>query len=146
MDLIATIITALITAFVTLSGTILFYRENKGSKKGDAITNLMATMTEMAEGFKETQRSNNKYVSELLNTIDEKNMMYKLSMDKIDTLIKESKERDLKIANLERVNRGLEKKIGELMQTKDNSEMYYCTNKECELRKPKFGTYKSNEQ
>lgn len=142
------LVNTVITLVVSMGGfgVLLFYRETKGSKQSSTINELLVSLNEMGTSFKEAQRQNNEYINELLVMINEKNVMNADNLRKFEQYDREARERDYEIAELKRKNKGLEIKISQLMQAKEHSEMYYCTNRECELREPKFGTFKSKEQ
>lgn len=142
---ITSIVIALIGMIGGASGTLLFYKENKTSKKSNVISELMKSLDELGKAFRQQQEDNNKYTNSLIEIINEKNAINADNLRRFDKLERDSKLKDQQIAKIERVSKGQEKVIAKIIEEKKKSERLICIKESCTIRVPKLGTYKPNE-
>ena len=109
-------------------GTILFWRQNKGSATAgvvkesmDALKSALETLTSQQEVFAITIKSKD---------------------DEIVTLKEQIKELNLRVAENERKVAGMQRTIENEIRLRKEAEDNICFVTDCELRKPKSGTYK----
>ena len=109
-------------------GTILFWRQNKGSATAgvvkesmDALKSALETLTSQQEVFAITIKSKD---------------------DEIVTLKEQLKELNLRVAENERKVAGMQRTIENEIRLRKGAEENICFVSDCELRKPKLGTYK----
>ena len=109
-------------------GTILYWRQNKGSATAgvvkesmDALKSALETLTSQQEVFSITIKSKD---------------------DEIVTLKDQLKELNLRVAENERKVAGLQRTIENEIRLRKEAEGNICFVSDCQLRKPKLGTYK----
>ena len=153
MDIVSTIITAVITAFVTLSGTILFFKQKKQvailevNEKEVAIADMEVDLTrKKVEALNDTMDTflrSSKMKEEQINQLTETVKLLKSELNKCT----------LKIIEQERKINGMQARqtesvavIERLKSGKAYSDGLICTNVNCDIREPKIGTYKTKEQ
>ena len=109
-------------------GTILYWRQNKGSATAgvvkesmDALKSALETLTSQQEVFAITIKSKD---------------------DEIVTLKEQIKELNLRVAENERKVAGMQRTIDNEIRLRKEAEGNICFVTDCELRKPKLGTYK----
>ena len=109
-------------------GTILYWRQNKGSATAgvvkesmDALKSALETLTSQQEVFAITIKSKD---------------------DEIVTLKEQIKELNLRVAENERKVAGMQRTIDNEIRLRKEAEGNICFVSDCELRKPKLGTYK----
>ena len=109
-------------------GTILYWRQNKGSATAgvvkesmDALKSALETLTSQQEVFAITIKSKD---------------------DEIVTLKEQLKELNLRVAENERKVAGMQRTIENEIRLRKEAEGNICFVSDCELRKPKLGTYK----
>ena len=109
-------------------GTILYWRQNKGSATAgvvkesmDALKSALETLTSQQEVFAITIKSKD---------------------DEIVLLKEQIKELNLRVAENERKVAGMQRTIDNEIRLRKEAEGNICFVTDCELRKPKLGTYK----
>ena len=109
-------------------GTILYWRQNKGSATAgvvkesmDALKSALETLTSQQEVFTITIKSKD---------------------DEIATLKEQIKELSLRVAENERKVAGMQRAIDNEIRLRKTAESNICFVTDCEMRKPKLGTYK----
>ena len=109
-------------------GTILYWRQNKGSATAgvvkesmDALKSALETLTSQQEVFAITIKSKD---------------------DEIVTLKEQIKELNLRVAENERKVAGMQRTIENEIRLRKEAEGNICLVNDCELRKPALGTYK----
>ncbi len=109
-------------------GTILYWRQNKGSATAgvvkesmDALKSALETLTSQQEVFAITIKSKD---------------------DEIVTLKEQLKELNLRVAENERKVAGMQRTIENEIRLRKEAEGNICFVTDCELRKPRLGTYK----
>ena len=109
-------------------GTIIYWRQNKGSATAgvvkesmDALKSALETLTSQQEVFAITIKSKD---------------------DEIVTLKEQIKELNLRVAENERKVAGMQRTIDNEIRLRKEAEGNICFVTDCELRKPKLGTYK----
>ena len=109
-------------------GTILYWRQNRGSATAgvvkesmDALKSALETLTSQQEVFAITIQSKD---------------------DEIATLKEQIKELNLRVAENERKVAGMQRTIDNEIRLRKEAEGNICFVSDCELRKPKLGTYK----
>ena len=109
-------------------GTILYWRQNKGSATAgvvkesmDALKSALETLTSQQEVFAITIKSKD---------------------DEIVTLKEQLKELNLRVAENERKVAGLQRTIENEIRLRKEAEGNICFVSDCQMRKPKLGTYK----
>ena len=110
-------------------GTILYWRQNKGSATAgvvkesmDALKSALETLTSQQEVFAITIKSKD---------------------DEIVVLKEQIKELNLRVAENERKVAGMQRTIDNEIRLRKEAEGNICFVNDCELRKPALGTYKS---
>ena len=108
-------------------GTILYWRQNKGSATAgvvkesmDALKSALETLTSQQEVFAITIKSKD---------------------DEIVTLKEQIKELNLRVAENERKVAGMQRTIDNEIRLRKVAEGSICFVSDCEMRKPKLGTY-----
>ena len=127
-DTIKQIFFPILTAILGSGTTFLFFKQHKSKANTDAF----AEFPKIVNDFVETIRNQNETFSKM---ITEQNAIN-------NELKRDIQKQDLRIAELERVNRGLQNRINEYEKRTYFSEEHVCLNTECEIRKPKIGTFK----
>ena len=109
-------------------GTILYWRQNKGSATAgvvkesmDALKSALETLTSQQEVFAITIKSKD---------------------DEIVTLKEQIKELSLRVAENERKVVGMQRTIDNEIRLRKEAEGNICFVSDCQMRKPKLGTYK----
>lgn len=109
-------------------GTILYWRQNKGSATAgvvkesmDALKSALETLTSQQEVFAITIKSKD---------------------DEIAMLKEQIKELNLRVAENERKVAGMQRTIDNEIRLRKEAEGNICFVTDCELRKPALGTYK----
>lgn len=109
-------------------GTILYWRQNKGSATAgvvkesmDALKSALETLTSQQEVFAITIKSKD---------------------DEIASLKDQIRELNLRVAENERKVAGMQRTIDNEIRLRKEAEGNICFVSDCELRKPKLGTYK----
>ena len=109
-------------------GTILYWRQNRGSATAgvvkesmDALKSALETLTSQQEVFAITIQSKD---------------------DEIALLKEQIKELNLRVAENERKVAGMQRTIENEIRLRKEAEGNICFVSDCELRKPKLGTYK----
>ena len=109
-------------------GTILYWRQNKGSATAgvvkesmDALKSALETLTSQQEVFAITIKSKD---------------------DEIVTLKEQIKLLNLRVAENERKVAGMQRTIENEIRLRKEAEGSICFVSDCELRRPKLGTYK----
>ena len=109
-------------------GTILYWRQNKGSATAgvvkesmDALKSALETLTSQQEVFAITIKSKD---------------------DEIVTLKEQLKELNLRVAENERKVAGMQRTIDNEIRLRKEAEGNICFVSDCQMRKPKLGTYK----
>ena len=109
-------------------GTIIYWRQNKGSATAgvvkesmDALKSALETLTSQQEVFAITIKSKD---------------------DEIVTLKEQVKLLNLRVAENERKVAGMQRTIENEIRLRKEAEGNICFVSDCELRKPKLGTYK----
>ncbi len=109
-------------------GTILYWRQNKGSATAgvvkesmDALKSALETLTSQQEVFAITIKSKD---------------------DEIVTLKDQLKELNLRVAENERKVAGLQRTIENEIRLRKEAEGNICFVTDCQMRKPRLGTYK----
>lgn len=109
-------------------GTILYWRQNKGSATAgvvkesmDALKSALETLTSQQEVFAITIKSKD---------------------DEIVSLKDQVKELNLRVAENERKVAGMQRTIDNEIRLRKEAEGNICFVSDCELRKPKLGTFK----
>jgi len=109
-------------------GTILYWRQNKGSATAgvvkesmDALKSALETLTSQQEVFSITIKSKD---------------------DEIATLKEQIKELSLRVAENERKVAGMQRTIDNEIRLRKTAESNICFVTDCKLREPKLGTYK----
>jgi chromosome segregation ATPase len=109
-------------------GTILYWRQNKGSATAgvvkesmDALKSALETLTSQQEVFSITIKSKD---------------------DEIATLKEQIKELSLRVAENERKVAGMQRAIDNEIRLRKTAESNICFVTDCKLREPKLGTYK----
>ena len=109
-------------------GTIIYWRQNRGSATAgvvkesmDALKSALETLTSQQEVF--------------AITIQNKD-------DEIVSLKEQIKELNLRVAENERKVAGMQRTIDNEIKLRKEAEGNICFVSDCELRKPKLGTYK----
>ena len=109
-------------------GTILYWRQNKGSATAgvvkesmDALKSALETLTSQQEVFAITT---------------------KLKDDEIASLKEQLKELNLRVAENERKVAGMQRTIDNEIRLRKEAEGNICFVSDCQMRKPKLGTYK----
>ena len=109
-------------------GTILYWRQNKGSATAgvvkesmDALKSALETLTSQQEVFAITIKSKD---------------------DEIVTVKEQIKELNLRVAENERKVAGMQRTIDNEIRLRKEAEGNICFVSDCELRKPALGTYK----
>ena len=109
-------------------GTILYWRQNKGSATAgvvkesmDALKSALETLTSQQEVFAITIKSKD---------------------DEIATLKEQIKLLNLRVAENERKVAGMQRTIENEIRLRKEAEGSICFVSDCELRRPKLGTYK----
>lgn len=140
------VLTAFVSAFIGAGGLglVLYRKENRGVKQSDAIKNLLSAISGMSEGFKNNQLKNNEYVKSLMEQIHSQNKSLADNLTAFNALKHELQACNLKLATLERKNRGLELRTLELEEKLGFSERHICLDVDCDFRKPKLGEFKSS--
>ena len=110
-------------------GTILYWRQNKGSATAgvvkesmDALKSALETLTSQQEVFAITIKSKD---------------------DEIVSLKDQVKELSLRVAENERKVAGMQRAIENEIRLRKEAEGNICFVSDCELRKPRLGTYKN---
>ncbi len=110
-------------------GTILYWRQNKGSATAgvvkesmDALKSALETLTSQQEVFAITIKSKD---------------------DEIVSLKDQVKELSLRVAENERKVAGMQRAIDNEIRLRKEAEGNICFVSDCELREPKLGTYKA---
>ena len=108
-------------------GTILYWRQNKGSATAgvvkesmDALKSALETLTSQQEVFAITIKSKD---------------------DEIVSLKDQVKELSLRVAENERKVAGMQRAIENEIRLRKTAESNICFVADCELRKPRLGTY-----
>lgn len=108
-------------------GTILYWRQNKGSATAgvvkesmDALKSALETLTSQQEVFSITIKSKD---------------------DEIVTLKEQLKELSLRVAENERKVAGMQRTIDNEIRLRKTAESNICFVTDCKLRKPRLGTY-----
>ena len=111
-------------------GTILYWRQNKGSATAgvvkesmDAIKSALEMLTSQQEVFTITIKSKD---------------------DEIVTLKEQIKELSLRVAENERKVAGMQRAIDNEIRLRKEAESNICFVTDCQMRKQKLGTYKKN--
>ena len=109
-------------------GTILYWRQNKGSATAgvvkesmDALKSALETLTSQQEVFAITIKSKD---------------------DEIVSLKEQLKELNLRVAENERKVAGMQRTIDNEIRLRKEAEGNICLVSDCQMRKPKLGTYK----
>ena len=109
-------------------GTIIYWRQNKGSATAgvvkesmDALKSALETLTSQQEVFAITIQSKD---------------------DEIASLKEQIKELNLRVAENERKVAGMQRTIENEIRLRKEAEGNICFMSDCEMRKPKLGTYK----
>ena len=109
-------------------GTILYWRQNKGSATAgvvkesmDALKSALETLTSQQEVFAITIKSKD---------------------DEIVSLKEQLKELNLRVAENERKVAGMQRTIDNEIRLRKEAEGNICFVSDCQMRKPKLGTYK----
>jgi chromosome segregation ATPase len=109
-------------------GTILYWRQNKGSATAgvvkesmEALKSALETLTSQQEVFSITIKSKD---------------------DEIATLKEQIKELSLRVAENERKVAGMQRAIDNEIRLRKTAENNICFVTDCKLREPKLGTYK----
>ena len=125
-ELIATLVGAI--GAIGGIGTIIYWRQNKGSATAgvvkesmDALKSALETLTSQQEVFAITIQSKD---------------------DEIASLKEQIKELNLRVAENERKVAGMQRTIDNEIRLRKEAEGNICFVSDCELRKPKLGTYK----
>lgn len=119
----------------------MFYNENKGIKKGDAIGSLANVLDDRIDRFDKILAQKDNIIEDLYKNIDLKNIAIIELKDRVSKLERDSKERDYQLAEQRRINKGLENKIAMLANDKKHSDDRICLLLDCDMREPKLGTY-----
>ena len=113
-------------------GTILYWRQNKGSATAgvvkesmDALKSALDMLTSQQEVFAITLKSKD---------------------DEIVALKDQIKELNLRVAENERKLAGMQRTIENEIRLRKEAEGNICFVTDCELRKPRLGTYKNEQQ
>ena len=130
-DTIRQIFLPIVTALIGSGGTFLFFRSNKSKANTDAIAKFPDVINDMLGSI---QKQN-----EILNKIIDNQSQV------ISDLKRDIQKQDLRITELERVNKGLQNRVNIYEKRASFSEEHVCLNTECEIRKPKIGTFKGKE-
>jgi hypothetical protein len=108
-------------------GTILYWRQNKGSATAgvvkesmEALKSALETLTSQQEVFSITIKSKD---------------------DEIATLKEQIKELSLRVAENERKVAGMQRAIDNEIRLRKTAEGNICFVTDCKLRKPRLGTY-----
>ena len=108
-------------------GTILYWRQNKGSATAgvvkesmDALKSALETLTSQQEVFAITIKSKD---------------------DEIVSLKDQVKELSLRVAENERKVAGMQRAIENEIRLRKEAEGNICFVSDCQMRKPKIGTY-----
>lgn len=108
-------------------GTIIYWRQNRGSATAgvvkesmDALKSALETLTSQQEVFAITIKSKD---------------------DEIASLKEQIKELNLRVAENERKVAGMQRTIENEIRLRKKAEGNICFVSDCEMRKPKLGTY-----
>lgn len=153
MDIVSTIITAVITAFVTLSGTILFFKQ----KKQVAILEVNEKEVNIADKEIDLTRKNIEALNDTMDVFLRSSKMKEEQIQKLEEFVHELKKElnkcKTQILEQERKINGMQARqtesvavIERLKSGKAYSDGLICTNVGCDIREPKIGTYKTKEQ
>ena len=109
-------------------GTIIYWRQNKGSATAgvvkesmDALKSALETLTSQQEVFAITIKSKD---------------------DEIASLKEQIKELNLRVTENERKVAGMQRTLENEIRLRKKAEGNICFMSDCEMRKPKLGTYK----
>ncbi len=109
-------------------GTIIYWRQNKGSATAgvvkesmDALKSALETLTSQQEVFAITIKSKD---------------------DEIASLKEQIKELNLRVTENERKVAGMQRTLENEIRLRKEAEGNICFMSDCEIRKPKLGTYK----
>lgn len=127
-DTIKQIFFPILTAILGSGTTFLFFKQSKSKQNSDAFAKFPDVINDMLGSI---QKQN-----EILNKIIDNQSQV------ISDLKRDIQKQDLRITELERVNRGLQNRVNEYEKRTYFSEEHVCLNTECEIRKPKIGTFK----
>ena len=109
-------------------GTILYWRQNKGSATAGVVKESMEALKSALETLTSQQ--------------DVFAVMSKSKDDEIVTLKDQIKELNLRVAENERKVAGMQRTIENEIRLRKEAEGNICFVSDCQMRKPKLGTYK----
>ena len=130
-DTIKQVLFPILTAILGSGTTFLFFKQSKSKQNSDAFAKFPNVINDMLGSI---QKQN-----EILNKIIDNQSQV------ISDLKRDLQKQDLRITELERVNRGLQNRVNIYENRTLFSEGNVCLNDECKLRKPKKGTFKGEE-
>jgi len=123
-------------------GTILYWRQNKGSATADAIDKLLNNIILQTDAFNKAIIAKDVMIKQLNQIIEEKTKLAVENQNKIDKLTREWQERDYEFATMKRQIKGMQTIIDNFEARAKYAENNICSVEGCELRVPALGTYK----
>ena len=146
MDWISTVIGALGGGGIS---AILLFKQNKSSATADAIDKLLANIAKQTDAFDKVLKSKDIMIEQLNDVINQKSLLAEGYEKEIYKLKRESSEFSLNIATMTRQIKGLQEqmnrashKLKEYEERTKYAESNICLVPNCDLRRPKIGTYK----
>jgi peptidoglycan hydrolase CwlO-like protein len=139
------IIVSAIVGMLTGGGVSWLFklREDKAGSQADAIDKAADAMKKLLDNADQQQATFNKIIESKDNIIEQQRKLienYKVALDEANKKIKEF---EYKVADNERKIAGMQKIIESEICERKKAEHNICFVTECQLRKPKLGTYRS---
>lgn len=137
-------------AFGGFISTIINRKENRRIKKSEAVQSEATAKREDASAATEMMGLLERTVAhmEKMNSYNESNSESLLKMVREKDSINDKLIKDIELLQLQRTEdhrriTGLEKTVKRELEWRKNSDNHYCSIIDCKLRKPPFGTFKS---
>lgn len=125
----------------TLTG-LFIRKQTKSSATADALDKYAEAMTSLLEATKKQQTYFNDILDEKTRSIKERDDIIEKNRLAIEDFRSQIAELRLKVAENERKVLGMQKIIDEEIKRRNFAESNICFVENCELRRPKQGTYK----
>lgn len=121
---------------------IFFIRENKAGSEADAVDKSAVALKKVLDLFEQQQEVNNRIIKDKDDIIAQQSSLIEEYKRSLDEYKQQQKEFQYKLSEAERKITGMQKMIDIEIKERKFAEENICLVEDCELRKPKRGTYK----
>ncbi|BEG98097.1 hypothetical protein [Bacteroides sedimenti] len=123
--------------------TFLYFKENKSKAESEALKEDASAGLEMLNLMRETTAFFNTTIEGLRLSNSQKDTAISDLTIRLDSLEKSNKQLTYSTTSQQRQIKGLTAVVKKLVGSKDYAERHLCLVKDCTLRKPELGTYRT---